>query len=249
MANKRGFLKLTGRSSKKLTIVIKVDNAGNAQVSGAAGEENPKTKPIRGGNKDFSSAASSGKLIRNSVQSMLILIRDSSMVSRLVKLTYKIIKLDLTNPVGERNITKGPLELLRSFNFNNASKFNSIVTTPIDQVINWETGVVILNLLQMFPNHDIRAPYGATHFQLFSAACEIDFTNGTFKSDLQQSDLIPCEETGLRAISLVHTITANSILPLITTMGIRFYNEFNGAMRLLDLRNNIAVSIVDVNKL
>ena len=249
MASKRGFLKLLSGHSKKSVVLVMVNSkAAGSQDLGAAAKENAPARPATKGNKEFSIIASAGKLLRSAAECLTNGIIDKTVVNRMMKVLFVILKDAQVNTAGVRDITTGPLELFRNFNFNYQSSLKHIVYRQIKTVINRQDGLVKVDVESITPAYDFQITYGATHFQFLSTVCEIDFTNGTFKSDLKQTGIIPLQNIdNIGEINHLHSVSENCLLPIFIIGALKFYTQDHGQMRPIIKSDKIPVSILDVD--
>src|SRR5690606_8958970 len=86
-------------------------------------KNDPAFARTRENGAEFGASASSGKLLRDSIRTMMQNASDSKVVARLTKLMTQIKNLDGTSARGERNVGVGiavpqAKALLKGFNFN-----------------------------------------------------------------------------------------------------------------------------------
>ena len=248
MSKKRGYLILFGKSYKKFSArnnktIYKVESMKEIIIN--MKESDPETKKVRSNNTDFSHVATYGKILRDAIKPVMV--ADSLVVSRLVKLIHRIVSNDTTNIAGQRCITKGPIERLNGFQFNIAANFKTIVRSHFTGLIRRELGQIILEIEPMISKNSIHAPESATHFQIFSAGCEIDFVNSSFVTDFKETSISPLDRTLGAKINLLHTIPVNSLLPLFLIAGIRFYNDNYGSKYLLRQSSYNPLQIIEVS--
>jgi hypothetical protein len=177
---------------------------------------------------EFKTASAAGKLIRDSVSTLLQDAKDGKLVSRLVQSLMAVIKADTTSARGLRKVTTGNPGLLEGFNFNIRSNLNSILTAPYTTSVARNTGELGVSFGTFIPSMSLQAPAGTTHFKIVSAGADINFEDGTYTSDQEESAVLAYDNTPTGAIDLKNTVTPNSENPLFLALGIRFYSEVNG---------------------
>jgi len=150
----------------------------------------------RENNSEFANAAEAGKLVRDTVRSMMIDAADSRVISRLLKQMTLVKNLDATSGRGKRNVAvaialPAAQDLLKNFNFNNRGVLNSVFFSPF--TVNTVDGTI--DIKGFIPADDVLFPEGATHVSLESGFARVDFTNG--KGELQVSPVtnLPIDET------------------------------------------------------
>jgi hypothetical protein len=177
---------------------------------------------------EFSTAAAAGKLLRDSVSTLLQDAKDSKVASRLLQAMMAVIKADSTSARGSRKVTTGNPGLLEGFNFNIKSNLHSIITVPHTVTVTRNTGELGVSFGTFIPSISLQAPAGTTHFKIVSAGVDINFEDGTYTSDQEESAVLAYDNTPTGAIDLKNTVTPNSQNPLFLLLGIRFYSEVNG---------------------
>lgn len=182
----------------------------------------------RENNSEFGRAGQGGKLIRNSIRSLMQNAKDRRVVSRLTTLLLAIIKTDPVNPRGKRNIDEGNINLLEGFDFNINGKldttFFGLFTPAFDRV----TGEATIALDAFSATERIAAPSGTTHYKLAMGAAELDFVNKTFVYSEMDLGVVPYDNSVVAATTLTAAVTPNSPFPILTVMGVEFFQEVNG---------------------
>ncbi|RZJ51452.1 MAG: hypothetical protein EOO19_00550 [Chryseobacterium sp.] len=179
---------------------------------------------------EFGRAGKAGKLLRSSLNALLVNCKDSSRVGRLTAAFRKVVKADSTNVRGMRNVLDGETELLTGFQMNQNSALTSTIFAPFATTIDRVTGELVVNIPAFVPLHMITAPQGTTHFQINSAGVSVDFENELYDVDVQRSASIAWDSVATAPIALTNAVPANSTHPLFLVVGIEFYQETNGAL-------------------
>ncbi len=143
-------------------------------------ENDPNFARTRENGEEFGNAAMSGKLVRDTVRTMMLNTADNRVTSRLTKVMTEIKNMDTVNPRGKRNVATGitnpaALELLKNFNFNRFATLGSVLFVPFNVTLT--DGIININ--NFIPLNDIVYPQGATNVKLMSAFAIVDFTNNT----------------------------------------------------------------------
>lgn len=196
---------------------------------------------------EFGRAGKAGKLLRSSIRSLLLNTADSRMIARLTREMMKVIQADAVNERGQRNVLDGETELLQGFEFNANSKLGTVFFAPFTQSLNRTSGVLDIVIPPFVPAIMIAAPSGATHYKLVSAGVELNFETEQFTAALSNQTAAVIDSTPTAALTLTHTVTANSTRPLMLVLGIEFYQEVNG--QLYSLKNGAfnALAVVAVS--
>ena len=201
----------------------------------------------RENNSEFGSAGKGGKLIRSALRSLMQNAKDRRVVSRLTTLLLAIIKTDPVNERGKRNIDEGNLDLLEGFDFNSNGKlgttFFGLFTPGFDRV----SGDATIAVDPFSATNQIAAPSGTTHYKLAMGAAELDFVNKKFVYSEMDMGILPYDNAAVLATTLTASVTANSPFPVLTVMGIEFYQEVNG--QYYSLKNGAfnALGVVNVD--
>ena len=208
----------------------------------------PKFARTRENMSEFSNAGKSGKVLRDSIESIVNEAKDNRMVSRLVKEMVSIGHTDITNPRGQRHATFGQLQLLKGFEFNSTAKLTSILSTPYKVTMNRVTGLMQIDIPSFVPKDTLKFPQGAMTFRIVSAATEVDFIKTAFNSDIKHSVDYFIDNTPTPPFQVGLQLTANSTLPLFVVLGFQFFNKTNN--QFYSLRNGAfnCLAIVDVNQ-
>ena len=251
MIEQQGFLRLVKGSLGKTTFVKSKDGYRAQEkmvVSTGRFKNDPKFARVRENAADFGHAATDGKVLRKALNSLLESSTDSKLPSRLVKRILQIIKADHNSVRGQGNIIDGPTELLEGFEFNAESSFSQVFKPAVISTINRVTGELTVHMDAFVPIRALLAPKGATHFQFVTAGCEIDFAQQKFVTDAKQTAPLPLDINPTNVISVVHTVTANSTLPLVLVVGVRFTIQQGSKSYPLSQSDSNPLTILKVNK-
>ncbi|WP_281980331.1 hypothetical protein [Tenacibaculum mesophilum] len=209
----------------------------------------PAFQRTRENGSEFGRAGKSGKLLRNAIRILLQNAKDKRVTSRLTKDLVAVVKADTTNERGLRTIQDGDLSLLESFEFNLNGKLATTLFAAYTNAFDRISCDATLNLAAFSPTVRIAAPAGTTHFQIVMGAAELDFANESSSFENDETAILPLTSTDTAAIALTASLSANSTLPVVQVVGVKFYQEVNGQM--YDLKNGsynaLAVAIVDSN--
>ncbi len=191
MARQKGIIKIKGKlggiSFYKTQDGHLAREKGGVDASRIA--KDPAFARTRENGAEFGSSASSGKLLRSALRTMLMTAADNRVASRLTKLMTNIKNLDAASVRGKRNVgiaiaSPASKALLKGFNFNDKAILGSILFKPY--TVATATGVITINGL--VPINDIVYPVGATHISLKGSWAKIDFVNSI--SDVKLSNVV-----------------------------------------------------------
>jgi hypothetical protein len=186
-------------------------------------------------------------VLRNALRQLLQNASDSRVVSRLTREMMRVIQTDAINARGERTVTAGELEFLQGFDFNIDGKLGTTLYAPFSATIDRIAGTVEIALSPFVPAVMVAAPGGTTHFRIFAAGAEVDFDKNSSISQVSDSGIMPWDNVPTAALSLNHTLTANSTQALFAVLGIEFLQEVNGVQYPLKNGAFNAMAIVKVS--
>ena len=188
-------------------------------ISGNRIANDPKFARTRENNNEFSSAAKSGKLIRNALRNLMSNASDGRVTSRLTQLMRQLLVFDATSNRGDRNVTTAIVDaaakaLLNNFNFNINAILGTVLAKPF--AVNAVTGVITIN--GVIPLNDIFYPAGATNVSFSGAWAKLDFTNGISEVVLTNVVDLPIDNTStdvtLTPVSAAPSLAGTSVFAL-----------------------------------
>jgi len=196
---------------------------------------------------EFGRAGIASKLLRDSLRILTQYASDRYSVARLLKGMSQVIKADAVNDRGQRDVLNGDIQLLKGFEFNEGATLSSVFFGKYTATIDRATGTLKVDIPAFVPKKTINIPNGATHFKLMSAASEVDFVNGSYNNAVTGTAEILYGKQQEAAVSLSHTLTANSTHPLFLVLGIEFLQLVNGKFYELhtDKVNAAALVLID----
>ena len=251
MIKQQGFLRLTGGSLGQTTFVKSKDGyRAQEKKIVPAGKflTDPSFESARENASEFGRAGTAGKTIRFALKNLVQVAKDNRMASRMLKKLREVMDADTVSPRGQRNLTDGNIKLLEKFEFNGNSQLMAVLNQDFGSTIDRVTGQLTVTLPVLNPLGDITPPVGTTHFEIVSAGTEINFEQGTTKTDTKVSAMFTWDATPTTAINNVHALTANSTNILIIAAGIRFYKQFNGFTKPVNGSQANALAIVQASK-
>lgn len=177
---------------------------------------------------EFGRAATSGKLMRRAINSLMLDAKDSRVTSRLTKVLNQVKNEDLTSARGQRNVATGlanPLgrARLKGFNFNAKSELDTVLMAQY--TLDSATGEIVIS--DLIPNQQISAPEGATHLSFSAGFLNLDLATET--KDLQLSNVVNLPINGIAS-----TVTLTPAVPAVGTgqsyyvLKVAFFQEING---------------------
>jgi hypothetical protein len=195
---------------------------------------------------EFGNAATSGKMLRRSIVSLMNDAKDNRVTSRLTQVMSRVKNEDLTSPRGERNVATGILTpqgqaWLIGFNFNKRAILDSVLQASY--ALDTATGEV--EIADFIPIQQLDYPEGATHVDLSSGFLNLDFGTGDY--DLQLSNLI-----NLPIDATISTVTLTPVgVPVGTGQNfyflkVAFYQEVNAVQYPLNNGAFNTLQIIEV---
>ncbi len=249
MAKQTGIIKLKGTIGD-ITFYKSQDGHLAREKGGISAERmanDPAFQRTRENGEEFGTAGKAGKILRTSLKALLINASDSRMVSRLTQQMVRVVKADITNERGKRNVIDGEAELLEGFDFNKNGKLGRTIYAPYTSAIDRVTGKLTVDIPSFNALNMISEPTGSSHYKIISAGVDIDFENETYVVDANETAIMPWNATPTAVISLENTIPANSTHPLFLALGIEFFQEVNGEQYALKNGAYNALSLVKVS--
>ena len=249
MAKQRGVFKVEG-TIDEVTFYKSKDGYLVRQKGGVSGDRiasDPDFARTRENQQEFARAGKAGKVLRSAVRSLLVNAGDRLLVSRLFTAMMKVVKADATSDRGKRNVLDGELELLQSFEFNDAGKLSQTLFAPYSASIDRVSGALSLQVPSFVPLNMIAFPPEATHYQIISAGGAIDFEAEVSTVTTKLSAMLPIGSDASAALDHSYDAGAGSTLPLFLLLGISFFQEVNGKSYSLKNGAYNALSIVKVS--
>lgn len=207
----------------------------------------PAFQRTRENGAEFGRAGNGTKILRTAFRALIQKASDRLLTSRLTRKMMEVIKADLTNERGRRNIIDGESELLQGFEFNDGGKLSATFFAPLTATIDRVAGELSVNIPSFIPAAMVTAPVGTTHFRIISGGAEIDFENKTYVAEHSDAGELPWDNVATAVIDLTHHVTANSTHPLFLVLGIEFLQEVNGTFYPLKNGAYNALALVKVS--
>jgi hypothetical protein len=195
----------------------------------------------------FGAAGTAGKLIRSSIRGLVNQSGDTRVTARLLKQLVSVINSDVTHDRGKRTVANGNIELLRGFEFNAKAPFDTVFYGTTNVTIDRVAGKIQLEIPAFVPVKCAQQPSGATHFQITLAAVELDFANLKSKTDIKESEVVPISIDQNPGFTLVASLPAGSIFPLLAIVGIEYFLSDGGKYYPLEERSVNALKLLEVS--
>ena len=208
----------------------------------------PQYAAFRQHQQDFSRAARGGKLIRNALASLAAPVSDANCVARMTTAVLNVIQSDHTNPVGQRSVLNGDLNLLKGFEFNTGCALTQVLKAPFRLKTVAATNSVSLEIPVFKAAKHLRSPRNASHFQVVLGVASMDFNSGTYQTAFSETGQMSAKSslgTSLSLNCLFHEFSTN---PLLVVVGLRFSQYINGSYEPIQNGGYQALSMVGVLK-
>lgn len=210
-------------------------------------KNDPAFQASRDSSAEFGRASSAASVLRRAFGPLLQQTADNRVISRLTKQIIAVIRADLVNRRGERDLSGGDLNLLRGFDFNVGASLAAILQAPYRAEVDRESGKAVVSLPAFVPGLDVLAPAGATHLKFVSSAAAVNFMDKSYETVVSESELIAMGSEREKGIELTAVLPAGSVLPLFLAFGVGFYQQVNGVFYPLNGGTSNALAIVSVN--
>lgn len=237
-------------------------NVGVVQLQGNLGNLNftkdgqvrqkPTSRPITAertleNNSEFSTQAKATSLIGEAFRTCIANAKSSDWHNRLSKVTREVLKLDLTNPRGQRGIIDDETSLYQGYDFNGNAPIGRVLYAQVATTLDRTTGDCQVIIPALIPAVAIAAPQGATHVRYIACSSEVDFENGSIKAANATSGYTTLNNAPQAAIPLAVNVDVNAAKPIFIGVGLEFYQEVNGQKYLLQNGqfNPFQIALVD----
>ena len=215
-------------------------------IDGSRIANDPKFARTRENGMEFGEAGRSGKVLRDSLRSLMMNASDSRVTSRVTQVMSAILKHDSTSARGQRTVAKGlttpeGLALLKGIDFNISSSLRSVLFK--NYMVDTTSGVITIE--NLVPLNDVVFPAGATHMSIQGGFAVVDFELGT--GTLRETNIV---ELGLVAqqtnVTLTPVAVPTSPGVRVFVLRIEFFQNVNG--QNYGLKNGLynALSILEV---
>lgn len=249
MARQTGILKLKGTIGGMTFYKSSLDGHLVREKGGVSGDRianDPAFIRTRENGEEFGAAGLAGKLLRDTLRSLMQNASDSRVTSRVTKIMMNILKLDVSSVRGKRTPFNGfstaqGKAMLKGFNFNIRAILGSVLYKPF--TVDTATGEI--DISNLVPINDIAAPSKATHCTIKGAVANIDFATGIF--DIQFSPPMNLPLDGVSSnITLIPSGPAVGIGTQFHLLEIEFFQEVNGQQYSLKNGAFNSLAIVEV---
>ncbi|SFQ40093.1 hypothetical protein [Parafilimonas terrae] len=248
MAKLKGIIKIEG-TLDELTFYKTQDGHLVKTKSGVSGDRianDPTFQRTRENGSEFGAAASAGKLLRDTVRTLMLSASDNRITARVTQLMTIIKNYDTTSARGERTVgvgiaAAGATDELKNFDFN----INAIISSIFYKPYSVDTATGVISITGLVPINDIAAPTGATHVTLRGAWAKVDFAGGTSSVEYTNAVNLPIDGTSGN-VTLTPAAVPAGTGTSVFLFAVEFFQEVNGVQYTLKNGAYNALSIVEV---
>lgn len=248
MARQKGIIKIKGKIGDLSFYQSKDGNIVREKggVDGSRIANDPAFARTRENGAEFGSSATSGKLVRDAVRTMMLTASDSRVTARLTKLMTSIKNLDTTSARGGRTVGTAialptAKARLKGFNFN----AKAILGSVLYKAYTVNTGTGVIELTNIIPMNDIAFPRGATHVTFRGGWAKVDFTANEQSVEFTNAINLPLDGATSTVILTPTAVPGGAGVGLFLLL-IEFTQEVNGVQYSLKNGAFNALSIVEV---
>ncbi|WP_231465095.1 hypothetical protein [Pedobacter sp. Leaf132] len=235
MARQEGIIKLKGQIGD--LAFYKTQDGYQARTKGGISADriakDPRFQRTRENGAEFGRAAKAGKLFRTAFKTLTSQLADNKISNRLAKQMLKVIQADTINERGMRLVLDAKTELLSRFEFNINGIMSTTVNMPYTTSIDRAAGLATINFAAFNARDLVVSPRGSTHFKLSAATAVINFEDGVFELNVQDSSTLPVSDVAVPATILSCNVAPAAIKPIFLLLGISFYQRVNGVDYIL----------------
>lgn len=247
MARVKGLIKIEGTLDELTFYKSKDGNLVRSKggVSGDRIANDPAFQRTRENGNEFGSAASAGKLLRETLRNLLSATKDPNLTGRITQLMAQVKNYDTVSARGARSVAIGisnvlAQALLKSFSFNPGAVLGSILLQPVSV----DTVAGEISIAAITPANDLKWPNGATHVKFTGARAKIDFASSTSDVKVSAATVLPIDNTA-GAVTLTAAAPSGAGTELYLLL-VEFVQEMNGNMYPLKNGGYNSLAIVEL---
>ena len=197
---------------------------------------------------NFGTVMSSGKLLRQTLNSLLINFNTRYSINKINSAIWKIVLSDKINEPNQKNAFHGDNTPLKNLDLNPQASLHTLLFVNWKSTVDREKGLVSLTVPSFNPMENIKYFKGATHFRIVSAAAELDFLTLDQRSSFMESDYLPIEHFDTEIISHEHQLNEKGIHTIILVLGLQYFQKVNGFYYQLLDRSKNGITIINVDQ-
>jgi hypothetical protein len=191
MARQKGPIPFVGRIGELSFYKDKVHGYLIRSKGGPSRQQIQKKKSmelVRQNNSEFGRASAYGALLRRAFKPLVLHCREYSMSRRLQSVLLSIIKMDESQPPGQRDVLKRHFTLLQGFELNSHLSYQKLFKKDVDVEMDKKRVVAggRCTLSKAIAKQ-------ADCYKVVSVAAIVDFKKKRFVNDVKESELLPCK--------------------------------------------------------
>lgn len=248
MAKQKGILPLVGTIGGVNFYYLNgkpVARAAGGGFNGKAIKTKASMQRVRENGSEFGNCSKVNKAFRMALRPFYTNHKFTFFHSRLMSLFTELKGLDTLNARGERQVAQGATtaegkRLLQDFNYTPDCVVEQVL--PFSSTMDWATYTF------SFPRFDIAQVAlipGATHIALQFGV--LDFNFETLASELHLAPpMVLAKDFAGASLSLMPVSLPSGLGLGLAVLGLRFYQEVDGLMYLLNAENGLGIGVVGV---
>lgn len=249
MAKLKSLIKIEG-TLDDLTFYKGKEGAYLVRTKGGVSANRIKNDPAfartRENGTEFGHSATSGKILRRAITSLMADAKDSGVTPRLTQVMSKIKNADLSSIRGERKVSVGLATedgkvALKGFDFNKQAILSSVLLANYS--LETTTGEIVIS--NLIASQDLSVPSGATHVSFTSAFLNLDFSTGEKDLTVSPVSNVPINGT-LSSITLTPPAAPTGTGNTCYFLKIAFFQEINGVQYSLNNGAFNALKLIEV---
>ena len=217
---------------------------GRSSLNKKRVKSDPAFEGSRKASVAFGHATQGAGLLRRAMGPLAMRMAETYMTGKLNGRMIQIVKTDTQHLMDERKLYQGDMGLLKGFSWDSKVSLSAVLKTPYIVAMDRAAGLLEVTVPAFAGKKGLKAPEGATHFELIASGAALDFDKVVATSGFDRSEVMVLGAGNVGPIELSCEVPAGSELPLVLGFGVSFYQEVNGQMHFL--RSGGAFEIVGV---
>jgi hypothetical protein len=195
---------------------------------------------------EFKQSATSGKLLRLALGSLVFKAKDNKLSSRLLQTMSRIKNLDATSARGQRTVAlglatvAGKVDLTR-FDFNANAPLNSVLFAPYE--LDVPSGKVTIT--DFIGVEQLQYPEGATHVSFQAAVLAIDFDSSFSEVAYSNTENIAISLTPITFVLTPTAVPGGGAVTMFL-LSVAFFQEVNGVQYSLKNEEYSVLNILEI---
>jgi hypothetical protein len=250
MAKQVGIIKLTGKLGEDSYYYTKDNGYLVRKITSVDAKrirEDPAFARVRENNTDFGRGAFGVKLLRAAFIPMFAGVADMHMTSRLTQAMMGVIQSDLVSAPGMRRLELGDVELLRGFEFNNATSLGRVLKASYTTEVNHRENTCAVTITPS-AGMLVRRREGATHFRFLIGVAKVDFKTGAHTVEHIRSAEMSVRKHMDAPLVFNSQISHAGDGHVFVTLGVEYLQRVGGEFFVLPGKKYTALTLVHAEK-